>query len=203
MLGNGVAVGSCVGSEQGSAQQGRYGGMHTHVPQQQLHSLPTGQSCASGLHSLTVEIGVGVVATCVADADNARLSAVTSTHVARSVSIREYDSTATGLPIARARSGAAPQAKHAPGTQSVICFADYTTDRLRRCYLRRSSDAGALAAALNAVLRDLPAARRSIPPATLSDTNDGGFCRDNGDPPTVVACTTGLAPPNEVAWNLW
>jgi hypothetical protein len=86
--------------------------MHTQVPQQQLHSLPIGQSCASGLHSLTVGIGVGVVATCVADADNARPSAVTNTHVRRSVSIGECDFTATGLPIASAESGAAPPAEY-------------------------------------------------------------------------------------------
>jgi fluoride ion exporter CrcB/FEX len=90
-LGADVAVGSRVGSEQGSAQQGRYGGMHTQVPQQQLHSFPTGQLCANGLHSLTLGIGVGVVATCVADADNARLSAVTNTHVVRSVGIGACD----------------------------------------------------------------------------------------------------------------
>ena len=32
--------------------------------------------------------------------------------------------------------------------------------------------------------------------------NAGGFCQDNSDPPVIVACSTGLAPPNEVAWNL-
>jgi len=34
--------------------------MHTQVPQQQMHSFPTGQSFANGLHSVTPGIGVGV-----------------------------------------------------------------------------------------------------------------------------------------------
>ena len=63
MVGNGVGVivgvGTGVGSKQGSAQHGRSGGMHTQVPQQQLHCFPTGQSFACGLHSLTVGKGVG------------------------------------------------------------------------------------------------------------------------------------------------
>jgi len=84
-----VGVGTCVGSEQGSAQHGRYGGMQTHVPQQQLHCFPTGQSCADGLHASTVGSGVGVVTPCVAEADNERVSAVTNTHVVRSVGIGE------------------------------------------------------------------------------------------------------------------
>ena len=56
-----VGVGSGVAIEHGSAQHGKYGGMQTHVPQQQLHSFPTGQlSGVDGLHSLTIGIGVGV-----------------------------------------------------------------------------------------------------------------------------------------------
>ena len=74
--------------------------MHTQVPQQQMHSCPTRQLSSDGLHSLMVGIGVGVVAACMADADNARISGVTNTHVVRSVGIGECDLTAPSLPIA-------------------------------------------------------------------------------------------------------
>jgi hypothetical protein len=104
--------------------------MHTQVPQQQLHSFPTGQLCADGLHSLRVAIGVGVVATWVADADNARLSTVTNTHVGRSVGIGECDFTASGLPIASPESVAAPPAEskssqHAHRIVHAGCLAKY------------------------------------------------------------------------------
>jgi hypothetical protein len=59
-VGVGAGVDSWVGAEQGIAQQGRYGGMHTQVPQQQEHSFPAGQSSADGLHSLTGGAGVGM-----------------------------------------------------------------------------------------------------------------------------------------------
>ena len=59
-VGVAVGVGSGVGAEHGRAQHGKYGGMQTHVPQQQLHSFPAGQLFAVGLHSFKVGIGAGV-----------------------------------------------------------------------------------------------------------------------------------------------
>jgi hypothetical protein len=77
VLGVGVGVGVGIGDKQGSAQQGRYGGMHIHVPQQQSHSVPTGHSDDDGLHSLTVGSGVGVAVVASADERTASISAST------------------------------------------------------------------------------------------------------------------------------
>ena len=87
-MGVGVGVGGGVWSEQGSAQHGRYGGMHTQVPQQQLHSFPTGQLFAVGLHSPTVGIGVGVAVVASADEQTASTSASTSMDDVRTVITR-------------------------------------------------------------------------------------------------------------------
>jgi hypothetical protein len=84
-VGVGVGVGGGVWSEQGSAQHGKYGGMHTQVPQQQLHSFPTGQLFADGLHSLTIGLGVGIGVVASADEQTASTNASTSRDEVRTI----------------------------------------------------------------------------------------------------------------------
>ncbi len=48
--------------------------MHTQVPQQHVHSFPTGQSDNDGLHSLTIGIGVGVGVVASADEQTVSIS---------------------------------------------------------------------------------------------------------------------------------